>query len=96
MCSPRVQRWAVLLRAYEYKIVYKPGKEHSNEDALSRLPLPQTEEEEKTDQVLMIEVMDRWYYVKYIYLAILNWRYSSRLGQKLIQECQDGGFRRRF
>ncbi|KAJ8351850.1 hypothetical protein SKAU_G00233260 [Synaphobranchus kaupii] len=58
MCSPRVQRWAVLLRAYEYKIVYKPGKEHANADALSRLPLPQTAEEDDTDQVLMIDVMD--------------------------------------
>ncbi|KAJ8338235.1 hypothetical protein SKAU_G00372010 [Synaphobranchus kaupii] len=58
MCSPRVQRWAVLLRAYEYKIVYKPGKEHANADALSRLPLPQTAEEDDTDQVLMINVMD--------------------------------------
>lgn len=58
MGSPRVQRWAVLLRAYEYRMVYKPGKDHANADALSRLPLPQTEEEEDTDQVLMIEVMD--------------------------------------
>ncbi|KAL6461145.1 hypothetical protein MHYP_G00311110 [Metynnis hypsauchen] len=26
MVSPRIQRWAVALRAYEYVIVYKPGK----------------------------------------------------------------------
>uniref|UniRef100_A0A8C6WE53 ribonuclease H n=1 Tax=Neogobius melanostomus TaxID=47308 RepID=A0A8C6WE53_9GOBI len=39
MASPRIQRWAVTLRAYEYEIVYKPGKYHSNADALSRLPL---------------------------------------------------------
>uniref|UniRef100_A0AAQ4NRX0 Gypsy retrotransposon integrase-like protein 1 n=1 Tax=Gasterosteus aculeatus aculeatus TaxID=481459 RepID=A0AAQ4NRX0_GASAC len=58
MGSPRVQRWATLLRAYEYKIIYKPGKEHANADALSRLPLPQTGEEDDTDQVLMLEVMD--------------------------------------
>ena len=38
--SPRVQRWAILLRAYEYNMVYKPGKDHANADALSRLPLP--------------------------------------------------------
>uniref|UniRef100_A0AAQ4PHJ0 Gypsy retrotransposon integrase-like protein 1 n=1 Tax=Gasterosteus aculeatus aculeatus TaxID=481459 RepID=A0AAQ4PHJ0_GASAC len=58
MGSPRVQRWATLLRAYEYKIIYKPGKEHANADALSRLPLPQIGEEDDTDQVLMLEVMD--------------------------------------
>lgn len=56
MGSQRVQRWATLLRAYEYKIIYKPGKEHA--DALSRLPLPQTEQEDETDQVLMLEVME--------------------------------------
>ncbi|XP_038139940.1 uncharacterized protein K02A2.6-like [Cyprinodon tularosa] len=58
MCSPRVQRWATLLRAYEYKIIYKPGKEHANADALSRLPLPHTEEEEETAQVLLLDLME--------------------------------------
>ncbi|XP_041823137.1 uncharacterized protein K02A2.6-like [Melanotaenia boesemani] len=58
MGSPRVQRWAVLLRAYEYKIMYKPGKEHANADALSRLPLPHTEEEDDADHVLMLDVME--------------------------------------
>lgn len=28
MGSLRVQRWAVTLSAYEYNIVYKPGKHH--------------------------------------------------------------------
>ena len=31
MASPRIQRWAVTLRAYEYTIVYKEGKHHNNE-----------------------------------------------------------------
>ncbi|KAI3360353.1 hypothetical protein L3Q82_014654, partial [Scortum barcoo] len=39
MGSLRVQRWAVHLSAYEYNIVYKPGKYNPNADALSRLPL---------------------------------------------------------
>ncbi|XP_060786568.1 LOW QUALITY PROTEIN: uncharacterized protein K02A2.6-like [Neoarius graeffei] len=58
MGSRRVQRWATLLRAYEYKIVYNPGKEHANADALSQLPLPHTEKEDDTDQVLMLDVME--------------------------------------
>ncbi|KAL4009386.1 hypothetical protein ACER0C_003238 [Sarotherodon galilaeus] len=37
MGSPRVQRWAMILSAYEYNIRYKPGKHHENADALSRL-----------------------------------------------------------
>ncbi|XP_061570028.1 uncharacterized protein K02A2.6-like [Cololabis saira] len=59
MGSPRVQRWAVTLSAYEYNIVYKPGKHHANADALSRLPLPDTApEKEMTEQVLMMDVLD--------------------------------------
>ncbi len=37
---PRIQRWAVMMQDYEYTIVYKPGKEHANADALSRCPVP--------------------------------------------------------
>uniref|UniRef100_A0AAV2K5K2 Gypsy retrotransposon integrase-like protein 1 n=1 Tax=Knipowitschia caucasica TaxID=637954 RepID=A0AAV2K5K2_KNICA len=56
MASPRIQRWAVTLRAYEYEIVYKPGKYHGNADALSRLPLPQPSTEKvQEDRVLMME-----------------------------------------
>ena len=59
MVSPRVQRWAVLLRAYEYSIVYKPGLQNANADALSRLPLPETPPVGREEEhVLMIDVMD--------------------------------------
>ena len=40
MASARLQRWALLLGAYNYHIQYKPGRENSAADALSRLPLP--------------------------------------------------------
>lgn len=57
--SPRVQRWAVTLSAYEYNIVYKPGKPHANADALSRLPVPETVPEKETnEQVWMMDVLD--------------------------------------
>ena len=42
MAAARIQRWALTLAAYNYTIKYKPGKEHCNADALSRLPLPAT------------------------------------------------------
>ena len=59
MASPRIQRWAVTLRAYEYTIVYKEGKHHSNADALSRLPLPDTPKVETSEErVLMLESSD--------------------------------------
>lgn len=40
MASARLQRWALFLSAYDYSISYRPGKELSNADSLSRLPLP--------------------------------------------------------
>ena len=41
MAASRIQRWALTLSAYEYSITYRPGKDHANADALSRLPLSQ-------------------------------------------------------
>uniref|UniRef100_A0A5S6Q2K1 Reverse transcriptase domain-containing protein n=1 Tax=Trichuris muris TaxID=70415 RepID=A0A5S6Q2K1_TRIMR len=38
--SPRMIRWSIALSAYDYKIVYRPGKQIGNADALSRLPQP--------------------------------------------------------
>ena len=38
--AAHLQRWALLLSAYNYVICYKSTREHSNADGLSRLPLP--------------------------------------------------------
>ena len=40
MASARLQRWSLLLGAYNYTIQFKPGQENQVADALSRLPLP--------------------------------------------------------
>jgi len=40
MASARVQRWALTLSAYNYTVQYVPGKDNSNADGVSRLPLP--------------------------------------------------------
>ncbi|XP_045116421.1 uncharacterized protein K02A2.6-like [Portunus trituberculatus] len=39
VASPRVLRWALLMAAYKYKLLYSPARLHSHCDALSRLPL---------------------------------------------------------
>ena len=39
MASARLQRWALVLGAYDYRINYKMGKEMGHADGLSRLPL---------------------------------------------------------
>ena len=40
LSAARLQRWALLLAAYSYDIVYKSTKDHANADGLLRLPLP--------------------------------------------------------
>ena len=40
MASSRMQRWALTLLAYEYELIYRPGEQNGNADALSRLPFP--------------------------------------------------------
>ena len=42
MAASRLQKWAII-SAYTYTIAYKPTKEHSNADYLSRLPDPEFE-----------------------------------------------------
>ena len=44
-CSARIQRWAVKFSQYNYTFIYSPGKENSQSDFLSRMPLPVTVEE---------------------------------------------------
>ena len=39
IASGRIQRWSLTLAMYEYNLVYRPGKENGNADALSRLLL---------------------------------------------------------
>ena len=39
MAAARLQRWAVLLAAYQYQVEFRPTGEHGNADGLSRLPL---------------------------------------------------------
>ena len=38
--SARIQRWALCLAKYNYRLQYKKGDENGNADMLSRLPLP--------------------------------------------------------
>ena len=39
MAASRIQRWAIILAAYEYKLEYRPGIDLAHADGLSRLPL---------------------------------------------------------
>lgn len=43
LAASRLQRWALILSAYDFEIKYRKGKEVPHADALSRLPLPENE-----------------------------------------------------
>ena len=59
LASARLQRWALILSAYDYIITYHPGVKHANADSLSRLPLPHSPSTtpQPADIVLLMETL---------------------------------------
>ena len=51
LAAARLQRWAILLSAYQYEIEYRSTLKHANADCLSRLPLPVGSKSEEFDEV---------------------------------------------
>ena len=43
MTASRLQRWAIILSAYDYEVKYQPSSQHGNADGLSRLPLQEVQ-----------------------------------------------------
>ena len=62
MASARLQRWALMLAAYDYSIVYRPGSKLANADCLSRLPIPQSVPTPPVpgDRIMLLEKMDEF------------------------------------
>ena len=46
LAAARMHLWALILQVYSYDVEYRPGSEHCNSDALSRLPCKQTDRPE--------------------------------------------------
>lgn len=58
MLPGKIKRYALFLREFIYVIRHKKGKEHSNADCLSRLPLPDCEGEDELFGDLKIAFLD--------------------------------------
>ena len=47
LAAARLQRWALILAAYQYKLLYRKSSDHANADAFSRLPSGNSQEGEE-------------------------------------------------
>ncbi|XP_037927767.1 uncharacterized protein K02A2.6-like [Teleopsis dalmanni] len=56
--SNRLQRWAIILMAYQFDIKYKPTAQHGNADALSRLPEGPDNNFDQEDNCFAVEELD--------------------------------------
>ena len=54
LAAARMQRWALLLSAYQYDIIYRSTDKHANADCLSRLPLEVLNHHADVDDATMI------------------------------------------
>ena len=54
----RMQRWSLILAAYQYENEYRKSAEHANADALSRLVQASLEEQEGEEEVYLINYLE--------------------------------------
>ncbi|UYV65502.1 K02A2.6-like [Cordylochernes scorpioides] len=64
IAANRIQRWAIILSAYQYKIEYIKGTSNTEADVLSRLPMftpeqnPKEHDSEPVEMVLLMDASD--------------------------------------
>ena len=59
MAASRIQRWPIILSAYNYELILKSDRKHGNTDSMSRLPFQSDHREESLileNYVLMTEL----------------------------------------
>ena len=54
LAAAQLQRWALILSAYDYDISFKPMQEHANIDGLSRLPLPSAQSSNSSEYIFNV------------------------------------------
>jgi hypothetical protein len=84
----RLQRYALLLSAFDYSIEYRKSKNNGNADALSRLPDPSTESESDDIAEEVISVMEMHFSEMPLTISeIARQTTDNALFQKIIHFC---------
>ena len=58
LAAARMQRWSLILAAYQYEIEYRKSAEHANADALSRLVPTSVDDQEEEEEVYLISYLE--------------------------------------
>ena len=89
LASGRIQRWALLLQAYNFDLIHRSGKLLCTADALSRLPLPNCTDSTPipTDWTMLVNFLD-WFPVTSMDVKAET-KKDSILG-KIYKYCESG------
>ena len=87
--SGRIQRWALTLASFEYTLYFRNTSQHSNADALSRLPLPEapTEVPNPAELVLLIQHLEE---TTVTANQIRHWTLHNPILPKVFRYIQEG------
>ena len=90
--SAGIQRWALTLSAYYYTISYKPGRNISNADALSRLPRPITTSSDRLPGNL-VHLLDHLSSTTFDATSIKKWTNTDPVLAQVRNYCLQGWHR---
>ena len=87
--SGRIQRWALTLASFQYTLEFRSTSQHSNADALSRLPLSEAPSEVPTpaELVLLIQHLEE---ATVTANQIRNWTLHDPVLSKVCKYIQEG------
>ena len=90
MASGRIQRWCLMLQGYNFNLVHKSGKYLGNADALSRLPLPNPNENipVPAEWIHLVEFLETT--TPITYQKIAEWTEKDHTFREIKKFCLEG------